>query len=539
MATVIDALVVTLGLNAQNFLQGNREANQSLDRTRTNTRTLTAEEEKREKLNKKNRTERDRDHVKQKTQQKENIDAYRELTKQAVSFFGMTATLGGMASFIGGITQANSQLYRTANNLGTNTESLTAWGGAVEQAGGNAQEAINTMSMLSRSMTEILLTGQSAQLPFFRQLGVDLQAAMREADPLSAILKQIGEGTQKNISLVGRSNAFNMLQMMGIDYGTANILMGSRKELELLIKRQEQIGLLAMDNARRSAELARQWVDLRQRGVALGREIEAVTTPAITRMLNGLMDFAEENPNIVKGLAAIAAVMLSKFAPVRVLLLGIGSLLVADDWATWGKNGESVLGKLNAKASQLWYTLNGAFNTEDKLKADTGFLQGLKKFISGVGAVNDAVLLGVDTPQSKISKGRGDVGVRKTGTNEKPKQAYKMTDKEIGVYLKERGYSDAETQEIIDSFIRDAGRDNQGRINARINIAYRSQEAQNAQAVRQLASQPQGFGSNSTSTSTNSTTVGQVVIYTQAKDAQGIANEFPRAIANQAESGGF
>ena len=42
MATVIDALVVTLGLNAQGFLQGNREANQSLDRTRTNTRTLTA-----------------------------------------------------------------------------------------------------------------------------------------------------------------------------------------------------------------------------------------------------------------------------------------------------------------------------------------------------------------------------------------------------------------------------------------------------------------------------------------------------------------
>ena len=561
MATVIDALVVTLGLNAQNFLQGNREANQSLDRTRTNTRTLTQEEEKREKLNTKNRTNRDRDHIKQKTQQKENIEGFKELTKTALTFFGTATTLGGMATFIGGITQANSQLYRTATNLGTNTESLTAWGGAVEQAGGNAQEAINTMSMLSKSMTEILLTGQSAQLPFFRQLGVDIHSAMKEADPLSAILKQIGEGTQKNISTVGRANAFNMLQMMGIDYGTADILMGSRKELDLLIKRQEKIGLLGMDNARNSRELARQWTELRQRGVALGRDVEAVTTPAITKMLNNLMDFATENPKIVAGIATIAAVMLSRFAPVRAALMAIGGLLVADDWQTWGKNGDSVLGKLNEKASQLWYTLNDAFNNEDKLKTDIGFLQGLKSFINNAGKVNDFLVFGTDTPKSTINKGQGDTGIRKTGKREdlEKKNTHRFTPKELMNDLIQKGYSQDDAQKQVDFYEKEAGLDNRGRINAQIDVvskadalasarlAYkenpsklnlqRLQQLQNSQAARQLASQPQGVGSGSTSTSTSSTNVGQVVIHTQAKDAQGIANEFPRALGNQAESG--
>lgn len=40
-------------------------------------------------------------------------------------------------------------------------------------------------------------------------------------------------------------------------------------------------------------------------------------------------------------------------------------------------------------------------------------------------------------------------------------------------------------------------------------------------------------------TNSNSTTYGQIVVYTQATDAQGIANALPRALANQSESGAF
>lgn len=566
MATVIDALVVTLGLNAQNFLNGNREANQSLDRTRTNTRTLTAEEEKREKLNARNRTTRDRDHNKQKTQQRENIDGLRELTKASLSFFGTATTLGGMATFIGGITQANSQLYRTATNLGTNTESLTAWGGAIEQAGGNAQEAVNTMSMLSRSMTEMLVTGNTATLPYFRQMNIDLEGIAKSANPLPNLLKAINAAAQNNVGKVGRTHAFNILQMMGIDYGTADILVGTTNDLDALIKRQEKIGLLGMDNARNSRELARQWTELRQRGVALGRDVEAVTTPAITQMLNKLMNFVEENPKITAAIAGVALAFLTKFAPVRALLWGAGGILAIDDWQTWQEKGESVIGKLAQdfnklyeSAKRAWDAKNGKFERDtDPEKAKKDIERGIF-WKNALNNINSMIFFGDN--ESSISGGQGDVGIRKTGKKENDKNnTYRFTPKELMNDLIKKGYTQDEAQARIDEITGEAGLDNRGRINAQLNLQSAAgelsdarknakeyptkenkqllQKLENAQAARKLAAQPQAVN-NSTSTNTNSTTVGQVNVYTQATDAQGIARELSRAIANQAESGVF
>lgn len=575
MATVIDALVVTLGLNAQNFLQGNREANQSLDRTRTNTRTLTAEEEKREKLNARNRTTRDRDHNKQKTQQRENIEGLKELTKASLSFFGTATTLGGMATFIGGITQANSQLYRTATNLGTNTESLTAWGGAIEQAGGNAQEAINTMGMLSRSMTEMLVTGNTATLPYFRQMNIDLEGIARSANPLPNLLKAINSAAQNNVGKVGRTHTFNLLQMMGLDYGVADVLVGTTNDMDALLKKVEKLGLLNMDNARNSRELARQWTELRQRGVALGRDVEAVTTPAITQMLNKLMDFSTENPKITTAIAGVALAFLTKFAPVRALLYGVGGILAIDDWQTWQEKGESVIGKLAESFNKLyesgkraWYASQGDFTQESQKEKEKmieesiqyGIYTAISRIFNVLQKTNVAVLGGKFG--TTTSKGQSDVGIRKTGKKEDllNENTHRFTPKGLMKDLIKKGYSQDEAQALVDDFTEQAGLDNRGRINTQINLASKIEELANArlnakqyptkenkdllkrlesaQAARQLAGQAQSTN-NATSTNTNSTTVGQVNVYTQATDAQGIARELPRAIANQAESGSF
>jgi len=536
MATVIDALVVTLGLNAQGFLQGNREANQSLDRTRTNTRTLTAEEEKREKLNKKNRTDRDRDHVKQKTQQKENIDAYRELTKQAVSFFGVATTFGGMASWIGGITQANSQLYRTSNNLDTGVESLKEWGMAIEQTGGDAKSAVSTMQMLSKMMTEIKYGILPANMGLFNALGVDLFKAAQSGEPLVEVLKMINKGAQGIKEKNGIRDAINSIQMLGVDYDMANLLVKDEKTLNAFLASADKINKLNQSGAENSAKLSQQWVILKQKGEALGQTIEEKVTPRIFDFIKGLEKLVEENPKAVAAVGILAGAFLVKFSPVRAVLAGIAGLLVADDWVTWANKGESQIGRLIAAAKQFWYTFNGAFTEKEKLDLDVSFAQKLKKGLETVGAVNDAVLLGVDSSQSKISKGQGDVGVRKTGKGEKEQlNRYKFTKKELIGDLIKKGYSFKEVQEQANFYEKEAGLDNRGRINSQINIASKLN-----QDARQLAAQPQVGGGNSTSTNTNSTSVGQVIINTQASDARGVYNEFVnRVLVNQAESGGF
>lgn len=544
MTTVIDALIVTLGLNAQGFLQGNREANQSLDRTRTNTRTLTQEEEKREKANAKNRKERNKDYPEQRRQQKESIDNFRELTRQAVSFFGITTTIGGMGAWIGGITQANSQLYRTSLNLDTSVESLKAWGMAIEQTGGDAKSAVGTMQNLSDMMTGITLGVLPSNLNVFNLLGVDLFKASKSAEPLVEVLKMINKGAQKLKETRGQKEAFNIVRMLGIDSDMANLLVQDEKSLNDLLDSVKKINVLNEAAAKKSYELARQWVILKQKGDALGQTIENQVSPSIIKLLENLMKFSEENPKIVAGIGIIAGALLSRFAPVKALLVGIGALLGISSWQEWANGGKSFIGsliedlnKLYVSAKRAFYASRGAFTPEPQQKIDSNFSQWGKAVLKNI---NHIVFLGDNT--SKTQKGQGDLGTKKTGKNENTVgDDYRFTPSDFKKNLIKKGYTSEEAQEQIDFYIKEVGLDNRGRINSQLNIDKKKQSSalklQNN--AEKLAAQPSNINNQTTSTSTNSTKIGQVVIYTQATDAKGIANELPRALVNQAESGGF
>lgn len=557
MATVIDALIITLGFDTKGLKQGQAESNKAIDDTKKKTKELTDQETKRDKEIKKR-------HEENKKRTKETSDGFKTLSKDALAFLGVVTTATGAAKFIGDITNTNAQLQRTATNLGSTTESLSAWGGAVERMGGNSQEAINTMQMLSQSMTQVLLTGDSPNLPFLRQLGVDMIAARKAADPLAEILKQMAEGTQANIAKVGRENAFNILGMAGVDYGMANIMMEGRKGLNLLLQKQKEIGVVIGDNARRSQELATQWVELRQRGRSLGLDIESVTTPALTRMLKRLMDFSKENPKIVAGVAGIAAVFLTKFAPVRALMLGIGALLAFDDWQTWKEKGESVIGslvesfnELSASVKNAWYASQGAFDEKSKAEIDEKTTEKVKKWLAERAKKEFAAiqfLTGTDN-ESTVSKGRGDVGFKKTGKQPEPIEPVvpraEMSDKEIIKYLMDRNYTRREAKGMIKTAARVAGRAKNGNVDIMWQMAKKEeaiaqdpnhastkQDMKNARAAENHAWRGVPYSPNS-STTTNSTTISSLNVYTQATDALGIAKTLPRVLANQAESGAF
>lgn len=616
MATVIDALIITLGFDTKGLKQGQAESNKAIDDTKKKTKELTDQEKKRDAEIKKR-------HEENKKRTKETSDGFKTLSRDALAFFGVITTSMGMAKFIGDITNTNSQLYRTSNNLGTTTESLSAWGGAIEQAGGNAQEATNTMQMLSRSMTEMLLMGETANLPYFQRMNIDLRAIAQSAEPLPNLLKAINKAAQTDVSKAGRATAFNILQMMGIDYGTADVLVGTTKDLDAMLKRQKEIGLVGQDNARRSRELAREWTELRQQGTALGRNIEAVTTPALTEMLKRLMDFGKENPNVVAGIAGIAAVMLSSFAPVRVLLLGITGLLALDDFATWGKKGESVIGsliesldKLYDSSKKAWYAAHGAFDDKSKKDVDKK-TSGILTFLAQVAK---ATPIGRPVSQVYDLLTRSDPStIKKTGLKsrmtdkaKKEKRLEEMTESDIISHMMSKGWSRENAISIAANLKAESSLNPNAQnknssafgyaqwLNSRQNVFKRnfgkslksaspreqldfidwelknthknvgdqlkgmgvgegaallsnkyevpstSQFGLDAAAMtrarmaeKMAGVQPSYNNNASTSTSTSSTTIGQVNVYTQATDAQGIANAFPRALANQSESGAF
>ena len=338
---VIDQLVVTLGLKIDKYLaeaQKVRQANNDLGK------------------------------------KAKSLD--RDFANVARSAAGFMAALTGSASlvgFIAKVTDGSAALDRMARNLDTTTESISAWSGAVEQAGGNAESAQNTLQNLSMAMTEILVTGNSGMLPYFRALGVNLLDAQKSGDPLSYTLYAISDGLQQISATQGRSTAYNLGKMMGIDADTLNLLLQGRKAVEQMMARQKQIGLVTTDNARQASKLKQQWVELKQTATAAGRELVAELSPALVLVLHGIQELMSHKAALFGFLSVLAIGAALAVGPwilmaARVTAVAAAVGVLADDWYTWLTGGKALFADFYQFVADKWHAL-----------METLTLEGLKK----------------------------------------------------------------------------------------------------------------------------------------------------------------
>lgn len=303
-----------------------------------------------------------------------SLDAsFKEVAKSAAGLFGLLTGSSSLVKFIANVTEGSAALDRMAQNIGTTTESISAWSGAVEQAGGDSKAAQSSLDGLSKAMTEILVTGNSGMLPYFRALGVDLIAAQRSGDPLSYTLLAISDGLQQISATQGRANAFNIGRMMGMDPDTVNLLLQGRKAVEGLLKRQQEIGLVTSSNARQASEMRRQWVELKQTATATGRELVAQLSPAIQLVLQGLQELMRHKAVVIGMLGAMAVGAIAAAGPWLAMAAGVTAVgtaiaLLADDWYTWLTGGKAAFSDFYGFVAEKWHAL-----------MDTLTMEGLKK----------------------------------------------------------------------------------------------------------------------------------------------------------------
>jgi len=257
----------------------------------------------------------------------------------------------------------------------------------------------------------------------------------------------------------------------------------------------------------------------------------------------------------VAAVGVLAGAFLLKFSPVRAVLASVAGLLVADDWVKWQTKGEGVLAKLTAAAKQFWYTFNGAFDEKSKNELDkktNPFLRYKEEIKNGLGFL-DYVFSG-DLPKDSKVKKRTNIkqyksDLIKQGYSEQNAQARIDFLKENGA-IGEDGYIKNNVNLNLKSPKEEAA--NELRNNVNLNLKSPKEEAANELRnkremqnrnfnAQRAAANPSGYNNTqSSSTTTNSTNVGQVIINTQASDARGVYNEFVnRVLVNQAESGGF
>lgn len=342
MATIIDSLLVTLGLDSKGFEAGKKKVDKGLKDTG----------DEAEKTGKK-----------LKKSGKDGADGFEAAAKGAAKFLAVIGGAIAIKQFIQHQIEANAALDRLSKNLNESVDTVSAWSNAAELAGGSAAGLQGDMDKLSQAQTELQLTGQSSLIPYFSALGMSLADTQGKARPVSDLLLELSD----RFSKMDRTTANNMGRMMGLDPGTIQLLIKGRAEVELMIKRQKEFGAVSKQQAEEASRLKRALTEGKQNFEALGRSLLSFVTPAIEKTLQVLGDvFAwmrEHKDFVIAFFTLLAAAITAYYLPAMIRaaiatwatiapMLAIVAPIVAvaaalaalwEDYQVWKAGGDSLI----------------------------------------------------------------------------------------------------------------------------------------------------------------------------------------------------
>lgn len=355
MPTIIDGLLVTLGLDTSAYEAAKARVDKGLRGTGDAADKAGDQVDKSAKRGARSIREAGEQAQKTGKQIRESADkaaaGYDNLAKGAAKFLALVGGTMAIKRFIEDTVESSAALGRLAQNLSTSVENVSAWSNATALAGGTAAGLQGTLDMLSKAQTELQLTGQSSLIPYFSALGMSMADAGGKARPVSDILLDLSG----RFGRMDRTTANNMGRMMGLDQGTMNLLLRGRSEVETMIRRQKEYGVVTKRQAEESSRLQQIMVQGRQTFEAFGRELLSAALPALEGLLqvfSSMGDWMLENKEFMQiflsmvaaGLVAIGlAATPVNLTIAAVTALGAAIALLYQDYLTWKRGGESFI----------------------------------------------------------------------------------------------------------------------------------------------------------------------------------------------------
>lgn len=231
MATVIDQLVVKLSLDDVEFQKGEKRVAAGLIDTKKKTETVG-----------KNIA----------ADGKKGAEFFGQLEKAALKFFAVLTTGRGLADFTRTVIGTGAQLDRVSARMGISADTLSRWQGAVRQSGGTAEGFLATIQGLSQEMTNLAVTGQSPISKWLGFLGVSLRDTDGKIKTTEKLLADLLDAA--NTKIADPSQRFNILKEIGIDEGTINLGMKGKAERERLLDAQTAYSDKDAESARKAQE---------------------------------------------------------------------------------------------------------------------------------------------------------------------------------------------------------------------------------------------------------------------------------------------
>lgn len=262
MATIIDTLVVELGLDPKKLTQGQQQALASFKKTQE------------EALKSGKAVERAAERVQQ---------YLGKIRNQAVGFAAATFGATGIVQFIQQVTTANAALGRSAELLGTSEEKLSVWRGAVKLAGGTAEGMQQTIAGLVNSFSRFGVTGEIPESArWFQGLGLAVaDVTTGKLKPFDQIIDEISEKLSKMDKVEGATWA----RGLGIEESIIPFVLKGPAAMRAFREEMEKANKVTKEAATKSAELEQDWVRTSENAKGFGNELVTSVSPALSSAL--------------------------------------------------------------------------------------------------------------------------------------------------------------------------------------------------------------------------------------------------------------
>lgn len=470
----------------------------------------------------------------------------------ALSFENLKGTLTKVLGVIGGVafiksqfaefTEAALEIDTASKTLGMDIKEFQGWQNAAEKVGLETRDLVQLFGDVSDRMYDAVLHDSGPFKDAVEDIGISLKGVKEGATSSADMLLQFARAVEK----MPKDKAHGLLTQYSFDPESIKLIMMGEKELEKLIKTGKEKARFD----KRDIENAQKLREAQQRLNTAWRTISALfaspVSPAITfltNLLGDLLGWVKENKQFVivfftalagvittlmlPALSAMATAAWAAIAPFTPLIAGIGAIaLVVDDLITYIKGGESAL-------SGLW----SMFGTGDEIGARfKAIWEGIKSILGGVW---DA-LSGVAKLFNSVLTldGKGVIEALKT--------IWGGISKINDVLVEMLNWVAQKLYNLLPDWIKDwlggdeSSRPEETKAEAKTGGVADSMRVDDVRPsilppqVRAGDARPGSVSNvNNSRQMTSTTNVGEVKVYTQATDAEGMAQGVVPALRNQ------
>lgn len=271
MATLIDSLIVSLGLDAKDFEAGQKKAAEAFLKTRK-------------------AAQDDGKRVEQAA--KGMSDGISGVTRRVLELYALFLGGKGLKEFVSGLVSGDAALGRFSANLGMSPQLVSGWQMAVERMGGTGAAVAGTMERLGKALYDMRYNGKGLPKEFF-QLEQLANLSIPTDRGLPAYMNAMAEAL-KRVYAANPARAHFLAQGLGIDDSTFNLMvkMGGAtgayvESLKNLAPTKEAI--------KAAQDLQASWATLEQNATSLGNALLSTLGPQLAKILQQMTDWINKN----------------------------------------------------------------------------------------------------------------------------------------------------------------------------------------------------------------------------------------------------